>query len=193
METEAIIKKGTELFKEFVIDDDVKETYGLLDNYFRGVECDLDLEKGILLAGNIGTGKTIAMHVFGRLKGFQLVSTRHVVRDFANDGMDTLNKYGRESFLKGSRGLIDKLQPKTLCFDDLGLEDTNSQLYGNKANVMAEILIDRYEHWRFKGMITHATTNLNPTKIAEIYGDRVMDRINEMMNIVFMKGDSKRK
>lgn len=194
MESEArIIVKGSELFEGFEISDDVRPTYEVLSDYFGGKAGELDLRKGILLAGSIGTGKTIAMHVFARLKGFKVVSTRHVVRDFAKRGMDALDEYGREAFKMNPGGHRDRSQPKTICFDDLGLEDTNSQLYGNKANVMAEILIDRYEHWRFCGMMTHATTNLNLTKIAELYGDRVMDRVKEIMNVVIMEGQSKRK
>ena len=188
-----IIERGSELFEGFEISDDIRPTYEILNKYFQSIPGELDLNKGILLAGNIGTGKTIAMHVFGRLSGFKIVSTRHVVRDFANNGMDALDKYGRNSFQINAGGHVNRSQPQTICFDDLGLEDTNSQLYGNKANVMAEILMDRYEHWRFRNMITHGTTNLNTPKIAEIYGGRVMDRVNEMMNIVIMTGESKRK
>ena len=194
MEAESrIIAKGSELFEGFEISDDIRPTYEKLSSYFSVKTGELDLKKGILLAGNIGTGKTIAMHVFARLKGFKVISTRHIVRDFANKGMDALDQYGRNSFKINPGGHLDRSQPQTICFDDLGLEDTNSQLYGNKANVMAEILIDRYEHWRFCEMMTHATTNLNLTKIAEMYGDRVMDRINEMMNVVLLEGQSKRK
>jgi hypothetical protein len=192
MWTQQIEQRGAEIFKGFRITDDVESTYHTLSKYFRNMDGALDLNKGVMIIGGIGTGKTIAMQVFGRLKGFHVVSTRHIVRDFARDGMSALDRYGRESFRQDINHRPKKSEPITVCFDDLGLEDTNSQLYGNKANVMAEVIIDRYEHWRFHSMITHATSNLTLDEVAQVYGDRVMDRINEMMNVVVMAGNSKR-
>ena len=42
-------------------------------------------------------------------------------------------------------------------------------------------------------LFTHFTTNLSPEMLKENYGERVVDRIKEMFNIVTFYGKSRRK
>lgn len=58
---------------------------------------------------------------------------------------------------------------------------------------MLEILLDRYELFMSNGMITHLTTNLTPELIEQQYGNRLRDRLREMMNYITMPGNTKRK
>lgn len=53
------------------------------------------------------------------------------------------------------------------CFDDLGTEQQIKH-FGNDCNVMAEILISRYEHFVENKSITHITTNLSATEIEKV-------------------------
>jgi DNA replication protein DnaC len=75
------------------------------------------------------------------------------------------------------------------CFDDLGTE-VDKKYYGNESNVMAEILLDRYDKQSVKGK-THVTSNLNSTMLEERYGYRVRSRIREMLNIVIFDDRAK--
>jgi len=186
--------------KQFVMDKGLERLYYDLWMYFKGdkgFERDgRSLDKGLLLTGNVGCGKTIAMHVFKSLsaggdRSFGFIETSHVVRMVNDEGLGVIDRYGRSSFVS-NQGILDRKSPLRFCFDDLGLESTVSKVYGNSTNVMADILLDRYSMWVQHGMITHATTNLDPDSIEKVYGHRVRNRIKEMMNLIVVEGGSLR-
>lgn len=143
-------------------------------------EMNFDLNKGILLSGPIGCGKTTLFKVLQKMptqrKRFGMVSTRMVVSEFMQSGYEVLEKYSRGNFSHEIR------VPKEYCFDDLGTE-TTSKYYGNDCNVMAEILLTRYDLFIEKGIITHVTTNLSAGEIEAFYGNRLRSRMREMFNL----------
>lgn len=184
--------------RPFVWDEEREKLYYELWLYFKGnkdFEKDgKQLYKGLLLRGEVGCGKTMAMRVFQRLtapNSFKLVETTHIVRDLNSEGMSVIDKYGRNSFRPGEIG-EPKRVPTNICLDDLGLEETNSKIYGNSANTIADILTDRYTAFIEHEMITHATTNLNSESLRKIYGQRVSNRLKEMVNIINVEGGSLR-
>ncbi|WP_194777919.1 P-loop NTPase family protein [Pararhodonellum marinum] len=82
--------------------------------------------------------------------------------------------------------------PKAYCFDDLGVE-VSQKYFGTEYNVMAEILLTRYELFINQRMITHITTHLTGDEIEKRYGDRIRSRMREMMNpICFLPGDKRK-
>lgn len=186
-----IITIGKTIIPEFKITPELEQIYFKLYTYFIRQDTDLDLKKGLLLTGSIGTGKTTAMKVFSKMFGFKVISTRYLIREFSTNGMGVIDQYGRNSFMMD--GVPLRKKPITVCFDDLGMEETNSQLFGNKANVMGEVLLDRYDCFINSGMITHATTNLLINDLEKIYGDRIRDRLREIMNLIIFEGKSLRK
>ena len=155
-------------------------------------EIGLNPQKGLLLLGPVGCGKTTTMQLFSQYR-FRLVATRDIARSFLREGYPVLEKYGANSFGKKSTGYRPVLQydqPITYCFDDLGVEQ-NAKLYGNDCNVMAEILLDRYDQFMRYGMLTHMTTNLNAEELEQLYGDRVRSRLREMFNLVCFPPEAK--
>lgn len=142
---------------------------------------EINLNKGILLSGPIGVGKTSIMSLMKFLeptkKRFIMKSCRDVSFEFIKDGYETIHKYSRHSFEQNTH------EPKTFCFDDLGTEST-LKYFGNECNVMAEILLSRYDLFVSQKLITHLTTNLSAGEIEEIYGNRVRSRMREMFNLV---------
>ena len=113
-----------------------------------------------------------------------LKSCRDVSFEFINEGFKVIQRYGRGSF--------NNHMPKVYCFDDLGTEN-NLKYYGNDCNVMAEILLSRYDMFVSRKMITHLTTNLNSSEIESIYGIRVRSRMREMFNLISFDKHSKDK
>ena len=62
--------------------------------------------------------------------------------------------------------------------------EQNARLYGNECNVLAEILLDRYDWFVTNGMRTHLTRNLNAPELETLYGDRLRSRLREMCNVL---------
>ena len=108
-----------------------------------------------------------------------LKSTRTISLEFQEDGYPVIQRYSTQSFHR--RG--GESYPKIYCFDDLGVEQPLKH-YGNQCNIMAEILLSRYDLFVHHGMLTHLTTNLSASEIEQAYGNRVRSRMREMFNLV---------
>lgn len=172
--------KGKLLFgKEFKIYEDDKEILLKLCSYFiRDKEScasyGIDINKGILLSGPVGCGKTSLMkllrHIVPLSRPYEVIPCRNVTFSFNHLGYKTIEAYGNSKFI---------------CFDDLGVEPSGS-FYGKDLNVMGEVLLSRYElYQQTKHKIkTHATTNLNAEELEERYGNRVRSRMRELFNLV---------
>lgn len=148
----------------------------------------IDMRKGIMLSGPIGCGKTSLMHLMkyipNELKKFRFKSCREITFEFIKDGYDILHKY--------SRGDLYKSNTAAYCFDDLGSEN-NIKYFGNECNVMAEILLSRYDIFIANGLCTHITTNLSAQELEEIYGNRLRSRLRQMLNLISFNADSQDK
>ena len=139
----------------------------------------IDLNKGILLSGPIGCGKTSIMHLIrpftNPLSDYKIKTCREISFEFAKNGFDAINKYtqkqNNQSRLSG------------YCFDDLGAEQQIKH-FGNDCNVMAEVLISRYEHFVENNSITDLTSNLSASEIEMLYGNRLRSRMRQMFNLV---------
>lgn len=191
-----IIEAGSTFEPYFTLTPDQEEFYLDMYAYFLRKPRRFDVNKGLLLLGNIGTGKTLSFQVMRKIfGGFNMINTRYVVRDFFASNPNTLiiDKYGRESFKRINNDAFDYDKPLHWCFDDFGLESVNVKVYGNVANVMEEIIHDRYENYLKHGMITFATSNLDAGQLEECYGQRTTDRLRQMMNVHVLTGESLRK
>ena len=183
---EWVLKVGTEhLGKNFEIPENEKTIIlsmlaWFLEDELLAKEMNIDLKKGIMLSGPIGCGKTTLFQLMRKLpkgrKNFMMASTRQIVSEFMQSGYEILEKYSRGSLYNDYR------TPKNYCFDDLGSESA-SKYFGNDCNVMAEILLTRYDIFKEKGIITHLTTNLTAGEIETIYGNRLRSRMREMFNL----------
>lgn len=142
----------------------------------------IDTNKGILLTGPVGCGKTTLMqlllHLAPHKTNYEMVPTRNIVFNFNASGFEVLEKFN---------------QTKNYCFDDLGVEPTGCH-YTKECNVMGEILLSRYELFchpeRSRRVLTHITTNLNAQELEKRYGSRVRSRLREMMNVIAFSSNS---
>ena len=178
-------KKGIELYgKKFkILETDHEIIYKLIAYFLKDEQAcyqfNIDLEKGILLTGPIGCGKTSLMNLMKYLTAtehkFFVKPCRDISFEFIQDGYQIIHKY--------SNGKLYQSEPRTYCFDDLGTEN-NLKYFGNECNVMAEILLSRYDLFISKKLQTHITTNLSATEIEKNYGNRVRSRLREMINLI---------
>lgn len=178
-------KKGVEIYgNNFKIKEtDHPVIYKLLAYFLKDeVACfqlNIDLNKGILLSGPIGSGKTTLMNLMKTITSaehkFYIKPCRDISYEFIQEGYEVIHKY--------SKGKLYQSDPKTICFDDLGTEN-NLKYYGNECNVMAEILLSRYDIFISKNTQTHITTNLSATEMESAYGNRVRSRLRSMINLI---------
>lgn len=149
----------------------------------------ISLTKGLFLMGPIGCGKTTLMKLcaaFFATKTFRIVPARKISQQFAREGYTALLRYGSQSYRIKHLGygpVIRYDQPITYCLDDIGVEP-QAKHFGNEGNVIADVLLDRYEEFVSRGMITHVTTNLNTEELQQRYHERVRSRLREMSNLI---------
>lgn len=178
-------KKGMELYGNHfkIIETDYPIVYKLIAYFLKDeptcFQYNLNLNKGLLLSGPIGCGKTSLMNLMKYLapteNKFSVKPCRDISFEFIQDGYQIIHKY--------SIGKLYESNPRTICFDDLGTE-SNLKYFGNECNVMAEIILSRYDLFISKKLQTHITTNLSATEIEKQYGNRVRSRLRELCNLI---------
>ncbi|REE80279.1 DNA replication protein DnaC [Lutibacter oceani] len=147
-----------------------------IQDHYSCAQMGIDANKGILLTGPVGCGKTSLMklltHLAPHKTNYEIIPTRNIVFNFNARGYDVLEKYN---------------QNHNYCFDDLGVEPTGSH-YTKECNVLGEILLSRYDLFchpeRSRRVLTHITTNLNALEIEKLYGNRVRSRMRKMFNLI---------
>lgn len=179
--------KGKLLFgKKFRIYREDRKIIFTLCLYFirdreRCEQLGIDVDKGLLLSGPVGCGKTSLMkllkHMVPHRRSYAVIPSRNIVFAFNHIGYKVIGDYG------GSQ---------CFCFDDLGVEPSGVH-FGKECNVMREILLSRYELFVDFKHKTYATTNLNAAELEERYGIRVRSRMRELFNLVAFDKGSKDK
>lgn len=76
-----------------------------------------------------------------------------------------------------------------LGIDDMGIEPVEVQEFGNMHRPLTDLLARRYVNRGF----SFITTNLVPQQIRKLYGDRIADRLNEMVDKIVFDNPSFRK
>ena len=179
--------KGKMLFgKKFKIYEEDREILLKLCSYFirdkqhcrkKGI----DIDKGILLSGPVGCGKTSLMkllrHIVPHQRPYEVIPSRNIAFAFNNIGYKIIEDYGDKKFY---------------CFDDLGVEPTGRH-FGKDCNVLGEILLSRYDLFVNHHILTHATTNLNAKELEDRYGNRVRSRMRQLFNLIAFDSKTKDK
>jgi DNA replication protein DnaC len=142
-----------------------------------------DLNKGILLQGRYGCGKTILLETYSLLHN-------HIVKKFGlNQPLLLFVKSVelQEQIMKQS---VKMFVQRPLIIDEFERESKTIQDYGNINRPISELLSLRSD----AGTITHGTTNfaLETLSSEDFYGAMIGDRLKMMFNFITMKGESRR-
>ena len=183
-------KRG--LKTEFVIDEINKPViiqlwfYLIYDNRFEG-----NLDKGILLHGDVGVGKTLLLESFVYLQNrlWNYHKTDDGRRYQRATFIHSTEIAGRMKSFESTRTDVD-ITKCPLAIDEIGREPREVLDYGNVTCPMAELVSARAD----KAIITHGTTNFSfKTLFSEDnYGEMIGDRMRSMFNFISLKGDSRR-
>ena len=148
------------------------------------------LQKGILLCGPFGTGKSILMRAFAS------ILTDYAETETGQKRMAKVCKFIKSIDLfteitKSGLELPTKLINTALVIDELGREPQRANIYGNELHPIISLLQERYD----RGVITYAVSNFNLHALAsdDKYGQMIGDRLRSMLNVVELLGDSRRK
>ncbi len=179
--------KGKLLFgKHFRIYEEDRKMWFKLANYFirdeeKCTKYKIDLQKGIILSGPVGCGKTSMMrllkHLVPHQRPYEVIPTRNIVFGFNLVGYKIIDDYGKGGIF---------------CFDDLGIEP-EGRFFGKDCNVMGELLLSRHDLFLNHKLKTHLTTNLNAEELEERYGSRVRSRMRQAYNLVGFTKNAKDK
>ena len=144
--------------------------------------------RGFILNGSVGSGKTERMNFFGRIGNIRLYSAS----TFGDVWLDCENDNEFREFCRVDN--VSGFTPERyqdLIIDDLGTERTVYSRFGNACDVMRDLVLP----WRygvFPRCKTYFTTNLSDSDLRNRYGERVFSRLNEMCVFIRMDGKDRR-
>lgn len=173
---------------QFDIDGSNERIVDQLCKYFSGDKSfNGELNKGLLLAGGVGVGKTSMMDFFKKNQraSYRILSCRQVEDHFSKEG--SLDYFSVNYDIPVNSDPFGH-QSIGYCFDDLGTE-SNGKNFGREKNIMAEVLLNRYDN-KLDYIHTHITTNLTAKEIETQYGTRVTDRLRQMVNVIIFDKES---
>lgn len=175
-----IAAKARALCAGWVIDDANRQPVQKVAAWLaRESRPDLDRNKGLLIMGNVGTGKSLLIR-----------AVREAMRDvwgvsFGMRGCADLSRDFNPKETGGYQAIEPWINAPHVCFDDLGTEPTESLHMGLRTNLMAEVIEGRYDRlMRGQKAWTHFTTNLGIPEIENRYGARAFSRLRHICNVV---------
>jgi DNA replication protein DnaC len=153
--------------------------YSLIDWAYLLPNDNIDYNKGILLKGSTGRGKTFLLKVFaeflkidemkfvcnGSMKHLSLdeVNARTLAFRYETEGYEVIQHYSNIP---------------VLVINDIGAENVESVNFGNRVNIIDRLLDMREE----KNLLTFGTTNLE--KLSANYDARTISRMNSLFNVI---------
>lgn len=189
-----IVQIANKYVYNYKVDDNNKEVLKDMLLYFTGNEnFNGSLNKGLMLVGGVGTGKSLLFKIFKeytmnviRNNSFQMHSAIDIIDNVNTTGVEYLKQYshnydGRHAY------------PIRCYIDDIACINETVKHYGTDINVIEQLLSLRYNIYEKYGTLTHISTNKYPNQLTDVYDQRITSRMNEMFNILELKGNDYRK
>lgn len=141
------------------------------------------LEKGLLVYGDYGIGKSTLFDVIHEIGREVVTRTRNTQLWFPRTStIHLLSRYYEAQKNVDSNFQLEHYYHGKLYLDDLGKEE---KAY-NREEIVGMLLFERHR----RKLKTFVTTNENPSSIAGRYGNHIGDRLPEMFNIIKWEGRS---
>lgn len=156
-----------------------------------------DHKRGLYIAGNCGTGKSVLLEILNALAGHY-----GIAYEFNGEQRKLCCKPQRadelcNEFMLDGAPVASRLKTaNVLCINDLGSEPQEQLYMGNRVNLMRQVIEARGD---ISGIFTLISSNYpmlptqnRPTKIKQLYGDRVESRLQGMCNYFELVGTDRR-
>jgi hypothetical protein len=183
--------------KQYEINEHNKEIVWNLIKYFTGNESIYDLNKGIMLCGSVGYGKTTLLKSLRNYinelfpynpNSFAITTKETIIKE--NELLECLyvdnvneNEYG-----------VKIKKPKNVAYNELGSDYSELKNFGSQSNEIEKyFLMKRYDIFQDYNKLTHYTTNHLFKDLREIFPEKQIDRFKESCNIIEVTGKSRRK
>lgn len=131
-------------------------------------------EKGIVLCGKTGSGKTFIFEILNKIL-YPPFDKRRIVVRHVDKVISQYNKVGDEVF--------EQVENKNICFDELGREKIG-KYYGSDCDVMQHLIAHRYNQFKKLDYLTFFTTNYSKSDLKARYGEHSYSRLNEMAEFI---------
>ena len=174
----------------YEVDDTNKTILNILYDYVKKNDKrleqfdDFSINKGFFFYGVPGVGKTDLFLILQRILALhkdERVFNKSIACKIAN-------QFAKEGF-----EVFAQFKGKNWFFDDLGIVQRETAVhFGNKVNVSELLIMDRYDLFRSRGIITHFTSNHSIQSLEKIYDERVISRLREMCNFYHVQGTDRR-
>ena len=172
--------------RNFVIDEDNCELIEDLKKYIDREEGNLDPDRGLLIMGNAGSGKTellkslqLLYRVTDHPLQFKFKNIPELVQEYSLDGYSSMIRYKKGNWL----------------LDELAMLDQNGKRHKEFAKYSIDVgdaLIHQcYLKFQTGGMF-HFTTNCNDEELQSVYHSSTYSRLRGMCNFVALVGPDRR-
>ncbi|MCM1075987.1 MAG: replication protein [Bacteroides sp.] len=173
---------------KLILDDDTKQHIQTAAEWLS----DPHGKFGLMLQGLYGNGKTTLMMAICNLIGYLYDSA------CSNERMSVKVIEAKEIARLGSRdetreSYVQLFNEELLAIDELGEEPAEIINYGMVYTPVKDLLLERYRRQKFTIVSTNLVNTKENPQLKNHYGERVVDRIREMMKIIVFKNDSYRK
>ena len=141
---------------------------------------------GMLLCGECGNGKSTLLKAFQQLLNILAIP---IPDGHGNYGIQITDaKYVANLARTDNSAFLRLSQKDMFGIDDPGTESQEVMDFGNVVTPVIDLLTKRHDEQLF----TIITTNLTPKQIREHYGDRIAERLNEMVEKIVFTNNSYR-
>lgn len=166
----------------------LRQLFNELTAYFGGFQQECQIIKThhrmIIIQGPVGIGKSKLIEAMriNPTQSYYFKTASQIKTEAISDLSTVIEKYSGMLKVVGGSSAHFGQTSAGLCIDDIGTENEHGQLshYGNKANVIQEIVQERYNRLSSHPYIhTILITNLDKQGIGDNYGPRFYDRLKE--------------
>lgn len=191
----AMVAKRSNGKKQFILVDEMKQTYLQIFRYLNNDESLQDeskhvsiqpwnIDKGLMLIGNFGRGKTLLLDLIYENRMHLSLTGRYCTAfEMSRYFNDDKKKF--EDYTSGS---------SCLFLDEIGDEPKETLNYGNAENVAyrtMKLFFDKVEKQEKDKVKFFGTSNLGQSDLIERYDERIWSRIVGNCNIVVFGSEIK--